>query len=998
MPILRCAVSFFIFSVFSWGMSLGATPHLSASSSQEASFLPENACDGDFKTRWSSAFSDPEWLQIDLGEATEVSGLTLFWEEAYGKAYDILLSGNGQDWEKVFTTSEGDGKTDDIFFRKRPARYIKIFCKERGTFWGYSLWEVSVKKAEEEVILEASSSMKGAEAFKAMDGDQRTMWKSEASAKAWLKLNLRQEKAFGGIQLDWGEDFPRSYRIFISSDGKNGSKIYSTRRGNGGKDCLPLDLKKGQWIKIICHKSSTGKGFSLKEISLMGADEIVTPQRRYELLAEEAPRGYFPKWLSRQQAYWTVVGVVDDEEESLLCEDGSIEPSSKSFSLMPYLYMKGEFITSENAQTTQSLEDEYLPIPSVGWRYRGLVFDQKIFAAGESGHSATYVEYTLENTTDQALDGKLYLTIRPFQVNPPWQYGGLSMIHRLEYQEKPFACVWVNGHEAVFPLEELFHFGAVSSKKGDIIFKIEKGRLPKDQKIEDTEGYASGALAYDFNLKAHSKQKFFFVIPLHDIDVMLFPSQSQKAEDFFEEKLESIKKDWANRLNKIRIDAPNTRLVQVMKSNLAYLLINNDTPRFQPGSRNYQKAWMRDGGAIAGALLRMGFTEEVKIFLDWMALGQRSDGQIPFMMDATGLLDWARDWKEYDSQGEFIHGVWEYYLFTKDKKFLEEKFPAVEKALKFLANIRNERLTEEFKTESKKIFYGILPQSNSHEGYFPAQHSYWDDFWALRGWKDAQAMAQVLGQSDEVEWIKTEQDHFRKDVWDSIALVIKQQGLSCIPGCAEKGDFDPSATAMVLFPCEEYESSPLQGMIQSTFERYDRETFLPRLKSDWKGTLSPYEIRIASAFIFLGEKEKSLKLLTYFLTLMRPGSWNHWAEVVFSTYRHPQYIGDMPHTWIGAEYIYAVRNLFVYEKNDQLILGAGIPKGWVMDQGVTVENLPTYYGKVSYTLRYDDQGLKLKVWGEARPPQGFILKSPFSNHEWEFSKLPQELVLQEESS
>jgi hypothetical protein len=202
---------------------------------------------------------------------------------------------------------------------------------------------------------------------------------------------------------------------------------------------------------------------------------------------------------------------------------------------------------------------------------------------------------------------------------------------------------------------------------------------------------------------------------------------------------------------------------------------------------------------------------------------------------------------------------------------------------------------------------------------------------------------------------------------------------------------------VAVFPCEEYEHLP-QPQGGSTFEKYFNETLIPRSKSLGKASFTPYELRNASAFLWMGDKEKALGVLKYFLNVKRPRSWNHWAEVVFGEYRHPQYLGDMPHTWIGAEYILAVRNLFVYEKEDQLILGAGIPQDWVRSgHGVRVNTLPTYFGEISYSIRKTKEGLKAKVFGSAKPPQGFILKSPVSNQEVTFHELPSEVILENPS-
>ncbi|MBN1421666.1 MAG: discoidin domain-containing protein [Planctomycetes bacterium] len=108
------------------------------------SFPPENAVDGKRTTRWSSEFSDPQWIAIDLGEPVEISRVQLLWEAAYGKAYAIEVSLDGEAWTEVFRTAEGDGGTDDIRFAPARARWVRMRGSARGTQFGYSLWEFRV--------------------------------------------------------------------------------------------------------------------------------------------------------------------------------------------------------------------------------------------------------------------------------------------------------------------------------------------------------------------------------------------------------------------------------------------------------------------------------------------------------------------------------------------------------------------------------------------------------------------------------------------------------------------------------------------------------------------------------------------------------------------------------------------------------------------------------------------------------------------------------------
>ncbi|MFI6106384.1 discoidin domain-containing protein [Streptomyces sp. NPDC051310] len=129
------------------GANLAAGAPASASSAEWnpfTSYAAGRAVDGDPRTRWASDRSDPQWLRIDLGSAQPVGRVTLDWERAHGKAYRIEVSGDGNDWRTVWSTTAGDGGLDTARFTAVPARFVRVMGLERGTEWGYSLHEVGV--------------------------------------------------------------------------------------------------------------------------------------------------------------------------------------------------------------------------------------------------------------------------------------------------------------------------------------------------------------------------------------------------------------------------------------------------------------------------------------------------------------------------------------------------------------------------------------------------------------------------------------------------------------------------------------------------------------------------------------------------------------------------------------------------------------------------------------------------------------------------------------
>jgi beta-glucanase (GH16 family) len=114
-----------------------------ASSSENGSFTAPNAVDGNTGTRWSSLFTDPQWLQVDLGASHTLSQVVLNWETAYGKAFTIQTSADGATWTTVYTTTTGTGGIQTLPITGS-GRYVRMNGTQRSTQWGYSLWEFGV--------------------------------------------------------------------------------------------------------------------------------------------------------------------------------------------------------------------------------------------------------------------------------------------------------------------------------------------------------------------------------------------------------------------------------------------------------------------------------------------------------------------------------------------------------------------------------------------------------------------------------------------------------------------------------------------------------------------------------------------------------------------------------------------------------------------------------------------------------------------------------------
>ena len=115
-------------------------------SSAEAAGLESNfANDGDLTTRWASQHQvDPQWIQIDLQDEYSVDRVVIHWEAAYANQYQIQVSTDEINWTTVYTETNGNGGEDVISFPTQTAQFVRILGTQRGTSYGYSIYEFEV--------------------------------------------------------------------------------------------------------------------------------------------------------------------------------------------------------------------------------------------------------------------------------------------------------------------------------------------------------------------------------------------------------------------------------------------------------------------------------------------------------------------------------------------------------------------------------------------------------------------------------------------------------------------------------------------------------------------------------------------------------------------------------------------------------------------------------------------------------------------------------------
>ncbi|WP_245988042.1 discoidin domain-containing protein [Cohnella lupini] len=241
------------------------------------------AVDGVKDTRWESAFSDPQFITVDLGAENTISRVLLNWENAAGKSYTVQVSTDGTTWNTVYATTTGKPGINDITFAPVSARYVKMNGTARTTSYGYSLYEFEVygnpsgvPEVPNPVNLAIGKSTSSSpnyhrSADDAVDGRFDRRWESDHADNQWMSVDLGAPTTINRVALYWENAYGKAYTIDVSEDGQTWTTVYSTDSGDGDSDEIAFAPVTARFVKMNGLKRGTPYGFSLWEFEVYGS-------------------------------------------------------------------------------------------------------------------------------------------------------------------------------------------------------------------------------------------------------------------------------------------------------------------------------------------------------------------------------------------------------------------------------------------------------------------------------------------------------------------------------------------------------------------------------------------------------------------------------------------------------------------------------------------------------------------------------------------------------
>ncbi|WP_201777520.1 glycoside hydrolase family 3 C-terminal domain-containing protein [Streptacidiphilus jiangxiensis] len=314
-----------------------------ASSTENAGTPASAAVDGNTGTRWSSAFADPQWLQVDLGSTLTICQVALNWETAYATAFQIQTSTDNTNWTTIYSTTTGTGGVQTLNV-SGTGRYLRMYGTARATGYGYSLWEMQVftggsgnsgggtgncgtTNAALGHPATASSIQDNNPAydpFYATDGSTLTRWSSASADPQWIDVDLGGNLPICQVVLQWENAYASGFQIQTSTDNTNWTTIYTTTTGTGGTQTLNV-TGTGRYVRMYGTARGTGYGDSLWEFSVytVGNQTVTIPPPTPQPAPGNCPWLNEPNVAVSTRVAQLMGAMTQDQKDAMLYGDGS---------------------------------------------------------------------------------------------------------------------------------------------------------------------------------------------------------------------------------------------------------------------------------------------------------------------------------------------------------------------------------------------------------------------------------------------------------------------------------------------------------------------------------------------------------------------------------------------------------------------------------------------------------------------------------------------------
>jgi len=627
------------------------------------------------------------------------------------------------------------------------------------------------------------------------------------------------------------------------------------------------------------------------------------------------PRGANIFAINTTYRNWTILGSIESDEKGVIDLKGMISPKENFPSLDIFIQYNNEYFFPSRNKIEQTVDDLTGIIKTF---YNGSDFEYNFETFSSEKDKGIFLKYNFKSKKS-GLYRFLFL-IRPF--NPE----SFIPIFDIEIKDNK---VFTNSSSFLIPLTKDYKFILFDDETDINDFKVnEKNR------ITSKYGLSTGGIYYELNLNENEEKNFELFLPQEEnysIDLNFDKSKDDKI--FFMKK---------ERENELIIDVPDDNINRIFNSNKIYLksLINSEY--ITPGPLTYKKFWFRDSAYMIPALMKIGDLKRAEKIIEYFKKKIKRDG---YFQSQVG---------EWDSNGQAIFTMAEYYRYTKDKEFLNEFYPYIKKGAEWIERKRKKYVDS----------YGLLPSSFSAEHFGPNDLYYYDDYFGLKGLLDASSLANEIGNKNDSENFLKYYLEFKNDVRKAIDKDQKRLNKKiCVGAFGRNIDASIIATFTSIFPLNLDLLS--KDEIMNSYEELRKRFFVNDCfyqNITHSGINLYLTLEIAEALLYLNEEKEATNLFDSVISLLT------------KTYTGPEAInpkslggceGDGHHGWLVAELIHFIRNSLLFEKENGVVILSGSRKEWFKDgDKILFNNGVTYFGNISFEVNVKENIIDIEFLDE----------------------------------
>ncbi len=565
----------------------------------------------------------------------------------------------------------------------------------------------------------------------------------------------------------------------------------------------------------------------------------------------------------------------------------------------------------------------------------------RVRSAVSVGKDAFYTDVTLEMDGEfpycrvrvvmpGAPNGAIAVAVRPYNAE------GISSIDRVSIREDRLGWL-INERNPVYfstaPSEQWLS----TYTEGDVshVFTQRSSHpIPKDRReVRCAVGLATAAAVFPASTFARGPLEVR--IPIYD---ELDPKKQPRI---------ARSQAWPDALAPLAKLSVSDRKLQSLYDYAVANLVLHAPAEVYPGPFTYKRFWFRDAAFVLHALLALGGVDRTRRALQEFAPRQRHDG---YFLSQEG---------EWDSNGE---AIWTYHRFHQltGEPLSEKWLESVRKGAEWIIKKRLPR-------DSGKVEAGLLPAGFSAEHLGPNDFYYWDDFWGVAGLRAAADLFATKDPSAAARWQK-EADDFLATIERSFPTGPHRRFPLAIPA-SPKRRMDSGAVGSLVadYPLQLFSPGDPRVVKTADYLR-DHSMFKGGFFQNMihSGINAYLTLHLAQVRLRAGEVNETWNLIELVAELASPTG--QWPEAI-----HPRTLGgcmgDGQHIWAAGEWALMLRNCFVREESDRLVVGSGVMLRWIPeDMPATFGPTLTPWGSVEVDLRRAGQGLLATVRGTWRGP------------------------------